>query len=78
MNQNPIVTMLTNQLQAKNPQAFQILNQAMKNQNNPMELFKQVTGGFNTEQMNNLMTQAKNMGFPPEVLEQVQNGINTK
>ena len=55
-----------------------MLNQAMQNQNNPMELFKQVTNGYSNEQINNLLNQAKNMGFPQEVLEQVQKGIDTK
>ena len=57
---------------------YQMLNQGMQNNINPMEMFNQVTGNFTTEQMNNLMQQAKNMGFPEEVLNQVQSGINTK
>ena len=57
---------------------FQMLNQAMQNQNNPMEMFKQMTSNYTKEQMDNLMAQARNMGFPEEILTQVQDGINTK
>ena len=72
------MTMLMNQLKMKNPQMFQVLNNAMKNGGNPMEMFKQMTSNYTPEQMNNLMTQAKNMGFPDDILNEVQNGINTK
>ena len=56
----------------------QFLRQANQNNLNPMDLFKQVTKGYNTEQMNNLMTQARNMGFPTDILEKIQSDINTK
>ena len=56
---------------------FQMLEKARQNQDNPMELFKQVTNGYSPEQMNNLITQARNMGFPEDILNQVQ-GINTQ
>lgn len=72
------MTMLMNQLKMKNPKMFQMLNNAMKNGNNPMEMFKQMTANYTPEQMNNLMSQAKNMGFPDSVLNEVQNGINTR
>ena len=52
---------------------FQIVEQAQKNNADPMELFKQVTNGYSPEQMQNLMSQARNMGFPEEVLKQIQN-----
>lgn len=74
---NQIIEMLMNQLKIKNPKMFQMIDQARQNQDNPMELFKQVTNGYSPEQMTNLINQARNMGFPENVLEQVQ-GINTK
>ena len=52
---------------------FQIVEQAQKNNTNPMELFKQVTNGYSPEQMQNLMNQARNMGFPEDILKQIQN-----
>ena len=75
---NQITTMLMNQLKIKNPQMFNMISQAQKNKQNPMELFNQVTSGYSQEQMNNLMAQARNMGFPENILNQVQEGINTK
>lgn len=76
--QNPLMTILTNQIKSRYPQAFQMVEQMRRNNGNPMELFKQVTGNFTPEQMNGFFTQAKNIGFPQELLQQVQNGINTK
>ena len=70
---NPIMTMLMGQLKIKNPQMYQMLNQGMQNNVNPMELFNQVTKGYSKEQMDNLINQAKSMGFPTEILDQVQN-----
>ena len=57
---------------------YQMVSQGMQNNINPMDMFRQVTGNFNSQQMNSLMQQAKNMGFPEEVLNEVQNGVNTK
>lgn len=65
-------------MKAKNPQMFQIVEQARQNQNNPMELFKQITSNYSDEQMNNFYKQAEQMGFSEELINQVKNGINTK
>lgn len=68
-----------NQLKIKSPQAFQMINQAKNNGGNPIDLFKQVTNGYSTEQMNGLFTRAKQFGVPENVIEQLQNdGINSK
>ena len=68
-----------NQLKAKNPQLFQVVKQAQRNNGNPMDLFKQVTNCYTPEQMTNLFDKARQMGVPDEVLKQIQdNGINTK
>jgi len=68
-----------NQLKAKNPQMFQVVNQARNSNGNPMDFFKQVTNGYSPEQMNNLFARAKQMGVPDDVLQQLQNnGISTK
>lgn len=67
------------QLKVKSPQAFQVINQARNNGNNPMDLFKQVTNGYTPEQMNNLFAKAKQLGVPDNLINQLQNnGINTK
>ena len=56
----------------KNPQAFQFLEQARKNNNNPQELFKQVTNGYTPEQMNMLFSKAKQFGVGDEVIEKLK------
>ena len=56
---------------------FNMVNQAMQNKNNPMELFKQVTKNFDDKTKNEFFNQAKQMGFSDNLIEQVKNGINT-
>lgn len=51
---------------------FQFLEQARKNNNNPMDLFKQVTSNFSSEQMTNLIEKAKEFGIPDNVLQKIQ------
>ena len=59
---------------------FQIIEQASRNQSNPMDLLKQVTGNYTPEQMKNFYSYAQMMGCPNDVLNQVQNqlGINAQ
>lgn len=57
---------------------FQTISQAMQNKNNPMELFKQVTNGYDEKTRNAFFQQARQMGFSDDLLNQVQQGINTK
>ena len=61
------------QLQARNPQAFQMINQARNSGTNPQEFIKQMMNGVTPEQMQNVLTQASNLGVPKEVLNQIQN-----
>lgn len=61
------------QIQSQNPQGFQILNQAMNNGTNPMQLIKQVMSNVSSQQMQDIMTQAKQFGVPDEILQQMQN-----
>lgn len=75
--QNQMMNMLMNQLKAKNPQMFQMINQARQNQGNPMEMFHQVTNNFSDEQKKNFNNLAKQFGFTDEQLNKV-NGINSK
>ena len=55
-----------------------MIEQARINQNNPIEVFKQVTSKYSTEQMDSFYKQAKNMGFSDELINEVKNGINIK
>ena len=57
---------------------FQMVEQARQNQNNPMEMFKQITNNYTPAQMNNFYSQAEKMGFSPELINQLKNGIDTK
>jgi hypothetical protein len=57
---------------------FQFLEQARKNNNNPMDLFKQVTKNYSPEQMNSLFEKAKQFGINDDIIQQVQNEINAK
>lgn len=65
--------MMMGNLQSKNPQAFQQINNAIKNGKNPQEFMKQIVGGATPQQMQNVLMQAKQMGIPDEILKQVQN-----
>lgn len=69
---NQLITMMMNQLKMKQPQMFQLVEQARKNQSNPMEMFKDVTKNYTPEQMDNLINRARQFGIPEEVLQQVQ------
>ena len=65
----------------KNPQLFQVVEQAQKNNSDPIDLFKQVTNNYTPEQMTNLFNRAKQFGVPDEVLQKLQNDtsdIDTK
>lgn len=74
---NQAMQMMLNQLKAKNPKVFQMVEEAIQNKNNPMELFKQITSNYTPEQMNNFYKQAEQIGFSPDLINQVK-GINTK
>ena len=51
---------------------FQFIEQAKKNNNNPQELFKEITKGYKPEQMEQLYNKAKMMGIPENVLKQIK------
>lgn len=75
---NQLMTMLMNQLKARNPQVFQMVEQARKNNSNPMDMFKQITNNYKPEQLNSLFDRAKQLGVPEEYIKELRNGINTK
>lgn len=62
----------------KFPQAFQLVEQAQKNQNDPMALLNQITKAYSPEQMTTFLNTAKQMGVPNDVLERFQSGIKAK
>lgn len=75
---NQAIQIMLNQLKAKNPQVFQLVEQARVNQNNPIELFKQVTSKYSPEQMTNFYSQAEQMGFSKDLINKLKEGINAK
>jgi len=69
--------MLMNQLKARNPQLFQMVNNIRQSNGNPQELFKQITSGYTPEQMKRFNQYAQQFGITQEQLNQI-NGINTE
>ena len=61
------------QLQARDPQMAQMINQARNNGTNPQEFLKQVVKGSNPQEMQQILSQAQQMGVPDDVLRTVQN-----
>lgn len=71
--QNPIMSMLMNQLQSKNPQGFNMISQMMNNGGNPQALVRQFMNNATPQQMQGVMQQAKQFGVPDNILSQLQN-----
>jgi len=55
-----------------------MLEQAKKNNNNPMDLLKQVTQNYTPEQVNGLFERARKFGISDDILEQAQKEIGQK
>ena len=70
--QSQIAQMLMQQLKMRNPQAFQKVEKAMQNKDNPVEFFKQITQGRTPEQMEGFYKKAEQMGFSPEIINQLK------
>ena len=51
---------------------YQMIEQARKNNDNPAELFKQITQGKTPEQMEEFYKKAEQMGFSPEIINQLK------
>ena len=61
------------QLQTKNPQMANQINQAMRSGANPQQIMKQMMGNMDNSQIQNAMNQAKQFGVPDNILNQMQN-----
>ena len=61
------------QLQQKNPQGHQIIQNLINNNGNPQQLLQQIMSNVTPEQRTNLLNQAKTYGVPNNVLSMVQN-----
>lgn len=67
-----MMTMLMNQLKARNPQMFKMVEQAQQNKSNPIDLFKQITNQRSPEQMKMFYNQVEQMGFSPDVINKLK------
>lgn len=61
------------QLQTRNPQMVQMINQARNSGTNPQDFLKQVMQNSSSSDVQNVLLQAQQMGVPEEVLKTVQN-----
>lgn len=73
MNVQPIIVMLMNQLQTRNPKMASEIKQAMESGVNPKDFMKQVMGNVSNSDMQQMLQQASNLGVPNDVLQQFQN-----
>lgn len=51
---------------------FKMVEQAQQNNNNPVELFKQITNKKSPEQMKAFYKQIEQMGFPSDVISKLK------
>ena len=70
--QNQLLQMMMNQLKAKNPQVFKLVEQARQNQSNPEEIFKQITGQYTPEQKQALFERAKQFGIGDDIINKLK------
>ena len=68
-----MLQMLMSQLQARNPQMVQMINQARSSGTNPQDFLKQVMQNSSSSDVQNVLLQAQQMGVPESVLKEVQN-----
>ena len=61
------------QLQAKNPQGYQVISQMINGNGNPMPLIQQFMGNANPEIKQQILSKAKQLGAPDNILSQIQN-----
>lgn len=65
--------MLMGNLQSRNPQLANQINNAMQSGADPRQFMKQFVGNTNPQQMQQVLQQARQFGVPNEILNQVQN-----
>ena len=57
----------------RNPQAYQMVNQAIENKGNPQEMLKEITSKYDDKTKELFIKQAEQMGFTQEYINQVIN-----
>jgi len=68
-----VIQSLMKQLQGKNTQNYQQVQNMMAMKQNPEPYIKQMLGNMNEEQKQALFKQAQNYGVPNDVLSKIQN-----
>ena len=56
----------------RNPQMFQMLEQAQKNKSNPEELFKEITKNYKPEQIDMIFNKARQFGIGDDVINKLK------
>ena len=59
-----------------NPQGFQMLQNVMRNNGDPMSMLKGMLGNKSPEQLEGFFNTAKQMGVADKYIQQVKDGIN--
>ena len=49
-----------------------MVEQAQKNNGNPIEMFKEITKGYTPEKMESFYKQVEQMGFPTDLINQLK------
>ena len=70
---NPIIQMLMQRLQGKNPQGYNMVNQLMHNGGSPEGALRQILGNVSPEQKQQVLNTAKGYGCPADILSRIQN-----
>lgn len=70
---NPIISMLMQRLQGKNPQGYQMVQQMMNGNGNPEAALKQIFSNSTPEQRQQVLNTAKSYGCPSDILSKLQN-----
>ena len=73
MQNNPIVSMLMNQIKMKDPQNYQSLNQLMNSGGSPEQILQQEMKKRTPQEIQQVLIQAKQLGVPENILAQIQN-----
>lgn len=60
----------------RNPQAFQRVEQLKNNNGDPMKLYREITGGFNEQQMNGFINMAKQFGFSEDQIKGINSNVD--
>ena len=71
--QNPIMNLLMTQLRNQNPQAYQMISNAMNSGANPQQFMNQIIGNATPQQMEQVLQMGKRFNVPDSVLNQIQN-----